>query len=98
MDKTEIHKLVLAKDLEKGSLLMKEYLTFKRPGTGMSPKLLNRGIGKRITRDLVEDTILTWDMLEVCPKLLGFDDGRSSEGVLNAIQSLVVKEEARHDN
>jgi len=47
---------------------------------------------------LVEDTILTWDMLEVCPKLLGLDDGRSSEGVLDAIQSLVVKEEARHDN
>ena len=35
----------------------------KRPGTGISPQYSNIIIGRKVTRDLKEDTVLTWDMI-----------------------------------
>ncbi|MFK2242877.1 SAF domain-containing protein [Bacteroides fragilis] len=40
-----------------------EHLTFKRPGTGIAPKYLDIVIGKQVKKDLLEDTVLTWDMI-----------------------------------
>ena len=37
-------------------------ITWKRPGKGISPKEIDRVIGKTTLRDIKEDEILDWDM------------------------------------
>ena len=54
--------LVLTRDMKKGEIISENDLMPKRPGTGISPEYSNIVIGRRISRDLEEDTILTWDM------------------------------------
>ena len=55
--------LVLTRDMKKGEIISENDLMPKRPGTGISPEYSNIVIGRRISRDLEEDTILTWDMV-----------------------------------
>lgn len=55
--------LVLVKDLKRGEIIKAEDLMAKRPGTGISPQYSNIIIGRKVTRDLKEDTVLTWDMI-----------------------------------
>lgn len=55
--------LVLTRDMKAGEVITKEDLMPKRPGTGISPIYTNIIVGRRITRNLSEDTILTWDMV-----------------------------------
>jgi len=56
--------IVLAKNLSKGRILREKDLIFKRPGTGISPSLLDGVIGKKINTDITKDSILAWSMLE----------------------------------
>lgn len=56
--------LVTTRDIKKGELIKKEDLTFKRPGTGISPTEIDLVIGKTIKFDLCEDTILQWVHIE----------------------------------
>lgn len=55
--------LVLTRDMKAGEVIQKEDLMPKRPGTGISPIYADIVIGRRVTKDLEEDTILTWDMI-----------------------------------
>jgi len=55
--------LVLTRDMKAGEVIMKEDLMPKRPGTGISPVYTDIVVGRRVIRDLEEDTILTWDMV-----------------------------------
>ena len=55
--------LVLTRDMKAGEVICASDLMPKRPGTGISPKYADIVIGRRIKMDLVEDTILTWDMV-----------------------------------
>lgn len=55
--------LVLTRDMKKGEIISENDLMPKRPGTDISPEYSNIVIGRRISRDLEEDTILTWDMV-----------------------------------
>lgn len=55
--------LVLTRDMRAGEVIEKEDLMPKRPGTGISPQYTNIVIGRKVTRDLEEDTVLTWDMV-----------------------------------
>ena len=55
--------LVLTKDMNAGEVIQNEHLMAKRPGTGISPACLDVVLGRKVVRDLAEDTILTWDML-----------------------------------
>ena len=56
--------IVLVTDLPKGTVLKKEHLAFKRPATGIAPKLLDEVIGKAIVRDLGSDHILGMNDLD----------------------------------
>jgi N-acetylneuraminate synthase len=49
--------------MKKGEVIKKEDLMPKRPGTGISPVYTDIVIGRKVVKDLVEDTILTWDMI-----------------------------------
>jgi N-acetylneuraminate synthase len=56
--------LVANCDIKKGTMITKEMLTFKRPGTGISPSEIDNVIGKVANVDICEDTILQYSMLE----------------------------------
>lgn len=56
--------IILNKDIKKGTVLKKDMLSIKRPGTGIEPKYLNEVIGKVANKDLNSSAILQWEDLE----------------------------------
>ena len=55
--------LVLTRDMKVGDIIKAEDLMPKRPGTGIAPRFADIVMGRKVKRDLAEDTILTWDMI-----------------------------------
>ena len=55
--------LVLTKDLQKGHVIKKEDLISKRPANGISPKFINKILGKKLKYNLKYDDILMWKHL-----------------------------------
>lgn len=55
--------LVLTRNMKAGEVIKAEDLMPKRPGTGISPEYVEIVVGRRVVKDLDEDTILTWDMI-----------------------------------
>jgi sialic acid synthase SpsE len=49
--------------IPRGSAITREMLTYKRPGTGISPRHLDMVVGRVARQDIPEDTTLTWDMV-----------------------------------
>jgi len=56
--------IVLKHDVAKGQKLSVDNLTYKRPGTGISPLYWDEVIGKTSMRNLKSDTILKWSDLK----------------------------------
>ncbi len=56
--------ITLAKDLPAGSVLEKEHLCLKKPGTGIPFSDLDRVVGKRLINDGHADCLLKWDNIE----------------------------------
>lgn len=54
--------IVSAKEISKGQIIVKEMLTYKRPGSGVPPCEWEELIGSRAKEHITEDTILQWDM------------------------------------
>lgn len=50
-------------DIPKGTVITKDMLTFKRPGTGISPDRIDTIVGKTAAVDIADDTILQENML-----------------------------------
>ncbi len=55
--------LVTTKALKAGTILNQEHLTFKRPGSEISPKDIDLVIGKKLLVDIKEDELLQWEMI-----------------------------------
>jgi hypothetical protein len=55
--------LVTIRDVKKGETITREMLTFKRPGTGISPSEIENILGKEILIDIPEDTVLKTKMI-----------------------------------
>lgn len=55
--------LVLTRDMKAGEIITADDLMSKRPGTGISPEYIDIVLGKKVIRNLDEDTILMWDMI-----------------------------------
>jgi sialic acid synthase SpsE len=49
--------------IPRGTTITRAMLTYKRPGTGISPRHLELVVGRVARTDIPEDTTLTWDML-----------------------------------
>jgi sialic acid synthase SpsE len=49
--------------IPRGTLVSREMLTYKRPGTGISPRHLDLVVGRVARTDIPEDTTLTWEMV-----------------------------------
>lgn len=56
--------LVAARTLTAGTILTREMVAIKRPGTGLSPARLAVIIGRRLVCDVPADALLSWDYLE----------------------------------
>lgn len=56
--------IVAVKDIKKGKTITEDDLTFKRPGTGIYPSRIDEVIGKTAKVDILEDTLLDFEMLE----------------------------------
>ena len=52
-----------AKPITKGATITRDMLTYKRPGTGISPRFFDLVIGRSAKQDISEDTTLTWEMV-----------------------------------
>lgn len=56
--------IVAKMDIKAGTVITEEMLTFKRPGTGISPTKLDLVVGQKAKVFIQEDTILDWSMIE----------------------------------
>lgn len=56
--------IVAAKAIAAGTALDASCLTYKRPGTGISPRFWDEVIGMRAARDIPEDHVLAWADVE----------------------------------
>ena len=56
--------VVSAKEIGKGQEIVREMLCIKRPGTGIKPGLLEGLIGKRASRDIKADEVISEAMVE----------------------------------
>ena len=54
--------LVARLDISAGTELTAEMISFKRPGTGISPVEINTVLGKPCKRDIRAEEVLTWDI------------------------------------
>lgn len=55
--------IVASRNLKKGTVLTRDMLEFKRPGTGLYPEFVDFVVGKRIKRDIQEDEVINLDDL-----------------------------------
>lgn len=55
--------LVAAKDIQKGKIIDKSDLTFKRPAHGISPKYIDEVVGKVAKVDIMEDDIIRQELI-----------------------------------
>ena len=60
--------IVAACRIDEGDLITRNMLTFKRPGTGISPSEIGRVVGRIAACDIAEDTIMQDDMLKAVPE------------------------------
>jgi N-acetylneuraminate synthase len=61
----ETRKSVVAKnDIAKGDVIDESDITFKRPGTGISPSRAEEIIGKTAVMDISKDSLITFEMLK----------------------------------
>ena len=53
--------VVITKDLPSGHILTHDDLTSKRPGTGISPDMIESIVGRKLNKVKEEDTLLKWE-------------------------------------
>ncbi len=56
--------IVLARDLDAGQIISENDLTYKRPGTGVSPRYWDKVVGSKTLKALPYDHILKWTDIE----------------------------------
>ena len=56
--------IVASRNIKKGEKISEDDLTFKRPGTGISPSEINNVVGRTAKEDIKEDTLIDFYMLD----------------------------------
>lgn len=56
--------LVAQKNISKGKIIEKSDLTFKRPAHGISPSFIDQVVGKTASRNIDNDSLIYWNMIE----------------------------------
>jgi N,N'-diacetyllegionaminate synthase len=55
--------IVAATEIPKDSMITRDMLDIKRPGTGIAPKNLMAIVGKRAKDEIPKDSLITWDVI-----------------------------------
>ncbi len=55
--------LVAARAISKGTVIARDMIAIKRPGSGIRPKFVDIVVGRVARVDIEEDTVLTWEMV-----------------------------------
>ena len=50
--------------IKEGAVISENMLTYKRPGTGISPSEIANVIGKKAKETIPEDELIKWEYLE----------------------------------
>jgi sialic acid synthase SpsE len=58
--KNAFRSIVLKKSIREGHIISDDDITYKRPGSGISPLFWDDVLGRAVRQDLVEDHILQW--------------------------------------
>lgn len=53
--------IVATRRIRKGELLNSGNITIKRPGSGIQPKFFEEITGRKVNRDIKEDTLISWE-------------------------------------
>lgn len=56
--------LVASRDIPAGQPIEEKDLTWKRPASGISPREIDRVVGRKARRDIEEDEVFHWEMLD----------------------------------
>jgi sialic acid synthase SpsE len=56
--------IVASRNIKNGEIINEDNITFKRPATGLSPRLYDSIIGKKAARDISSDEVLQMDMIQ----------------------------------
>lgn len=56
--------VVAARPIARHAVIVESDLTLKRPATGIQAPSVEMVVGRRATRDIAADTVMTWEMLE----------------------------------
>lgn len=56
--------IVARVQINKGEVLSREMLTFKRPSTGINPSLIQQMLGRKARRNIDQDEMLDWDDIQ----------------------------------
>ncbi|MFW6438284.1 MAG: N-acetylneuraminate synthase family protein [Armatimonadota bacterium] len=56
--------IIAAVDIPEGTVIERDHVIMKRPGTGVSPTELEKMLGRKTVRAIQEDQLVTWDDIE----------------------------------
>lgn len=56
--------IIAAREIRIGEIITEADITIKRPGTGISPMMLNEVIGRKLKQNVLEDTVLDFSFFE----------------------------------
>lgn len=56
--------LIADLDIQKGEVIERKHLTWKRPASGISPENIEELLGRKALLDIENDTVLQWDMFK----------------------------------
>lgn len=60
-----VRKSIVSKyDMAKGTVITKDLIDLKRPGTGIEPKYIEDIIGRETLKEIKKNQLLTWDMIK----------------------------------
>jgi sialic acid synthase SpsE len=54
---------VAARAISSGTILTRDLIAVKRPGTGIAPRLLSAVLGRKAAVNIDKETVITWEML-----------------------------------
>jgi N-acetylneuraminate synthase/N,N'-diacetyllegionaminate synthase len=55
--------IIAARNIPKGTLILREMLIVKRPGFGIKPKFINLVLGRKAKKNIEAEQWITWDMI-----------------------------------
>lgn len=65
-NRLKLRKSIVAnKDIKLGTIISKDMLAVKRPGTGIPPKNIKKIIGSKVLKEIKKETVIDFSMLEL---------------------------------